>query len=86
MINADIPTVLSIDEYTGGKKSKSGVTRAGRGRGDAFPTEEVIKCTVEGCGYELKAGESCWEDKIGNCWCESCKNKLFGADEGVNNE
>ena len=40
MENFEIPTVLDINEYTGGKSSKSGESRAGRGRGDAIPEEQ----------------------------------------------
>ena len=53
-MNTDSLTVLSLDEYTGVKPSDKGAGRSGRGRGDAFPSEQIIECSA--CGYKVKCG------------------------------
>ena len=73
MNSVDVPRVLSIDEYTGGKNGN------GKSRGVGKKPEETF---CSDCGREISFSEDVYFNRyLKKEWCKECKTKLFG-DEG----
>ena len=75
--NIEIPAMLHIDEYTGGKAhNKKFEVRPSRGAGDPDKIKEII-CV---CGHIVQSGETYYYNLDKDVWCAKCKKKLFGKD------